>query len=313
MDQQTGELALAALGRAREAIGTAEAMVRQAMDLPDAQKAPKAKEGPKKPKFHVAESLSAHLLGPTPDLTNEDWPQAVSPYMIVRTDIEKQFRAVQVVGLIPMALEGMNVLDCGCGEGHIAGEIAARARHVVAYDPVRVQTWRDKTNLIHTDDLGTVTEKGPYDAIILYDVLDHLEGESPTTLLAKLRDLLTPNGRIFLRTHPWTAKHGSHLYEANLNKAYAHLALTPDELVIAGFDVKPNLKVVRPMAAYEQFAKTAGFKVLDRKGHNDPVEPFFSGDLLDRIIKVTWKGDIQPDDALKIMSNSFIDYTLGRS
>lgn len=311
MDKQTGELALAALERAREAIGTAEAALRQAMASPAPQKATKGK-GEKKTRFHVAESLSAHLLGPTPNVNDEDWPQAVSPFMIVRTDIEKQFRAVQIVGLIPMALEGMNVLDCGCGEGQIAGEVAARAKRVTAYDPFCDQDkWQDKPNLLFTNNLDVVQERGPYDAILLYDVIDHLEGESPATFLATMGKLLAPNGRVFMRAHPWTSKHGSHLYETNLNKAYAHLALTPDELVIAGFDVKPNLRIVRPMAAYEQFAKTAGLKVLDRKGHNDPVEPYFSGELLDRIIGVTWKGEIAPEDALKIMSNSLIDYILG--
>lgn len=239
--------------------------------------------------------------------------------MIVKSDTEKQFRAVQIVGLISLPFEEMTVLDVGCGEGHISKEIANRAKNVVGYDIMESASWptlmaaAPSGLLTFTADKKAVEAKKPYDCIVLYDVLDHIEREDPTSLMVWLSSLLAPEGRIFIRAHPWTARHGSHLYETGLNKAFVHLALTVDELAIAGFDVKPNLRIVRPMAAYEHIFRDAGLKVFDRKGHTDPVEPYFSGPLLERIIKVTWRGAIDPDAALKIMGNHFIDYHLARA
>jgi SAM-dependent methyltransferase len=217
-----------------------------------------------------------------------------------------------------LPFEDMKVLDCGCGEGHIAHEIANRSKSVVGYDIINSPSWANLANtapagtLSFTTSKETVASKAPYDCIILYDVIDHLEKEDPIQFLRWLHTLLADDGRIFVRAHPWTAKHGSHLYENGLNKAYVHLALTPDELAQAGVEVKPNLRISRPMAAYENMFKDASLKVYERKGRSDPIEPFFSGPLLERIIKVTWRGSIDQDAALKIMSNCFIDYSLSK-
>jgi hypothetical protein len=130
-------------------------------------------------------------------------------------------------------------------------------------------------------------------------------------MLIWLRDVLTPNGKIFIRTHPWTARHGGHSYE-HINKAFIHLVFTPDELFQSGVKPDHNLKIVRPMATYEKWFVEAGLKITDRNIQAEPVEPFFHGHLLERMIKVTWGGKIDKEQAHKIMTNSFIDYKLVR-
>jgi len=203
-------------------------------------------------------------------------------------------------------------LDFGCGEGHVAKEIAGHAKKVIGFDVKKHDTWTSKAgpNLAFTRSLDDVEKGGPYDRIVLYDVLDHLKGVHPLEMLEFLRPLLAPGGIAFCRCHPWTARHGGHLYE-KINKAYVHLALTPDELASAGYVPEHNLKLVKPMAAYGSWFEMAGFTVMNRKVTQDPVPEYFHGPLLERICKVTWAGKMEPDQAIKIMANQFVDYLLG--
>ncbi len=266
----------------------------------------------RKPKIQTAESLPADQLGSTPDPALPDWPEAVMPHMIVthKGAVEKQFRALQIARLLGN-FDNQTVLDVGCDEGYITKEIGHNAKKVIGYDLKSSDIWPKlaSDNVLFTDDKVAV-EAERYDTILLYDVLDHLVGVEPIKFMTWLNSLLAPGGKIFVRTHPWTAKHGGHLYEHGFNKAFLHLALTPDELVQLGIDLPASLKFNRPMATYEHIFIGSGLKIAERKGHTEPVDSFFSGSILDRIIKVTWKGAIDPAAALKIMANSFVDYTL---
>jgi 2-polyprenyl-3-methyl-5-hydroxy-6-metoxy-1,4-benzoquinol methylase len=327
MDKATGELLLQALERVEAALQTIKAIVNDALknasststtSLPTPSSHRVAGVTNRKSKIQVAESLPAAQLGPIPNVHSEAWPESIPAHMNVanRGDLEKQFRAVQIVSLMQLNLNGKKVLDLGCGEGHVAKEIGNQAKKAVGMDIHSHNSWDRLTSRLvsYTDDRKQAQEWGPYDAIILYDVLDHLEGQDPVGFMTWVASLLADDeSQIFIRTHPWTSKHGSHLYETGLNKAYAHLALTPDELAQMGVDVKPNLRIIRPMAAYEHTFKEAKLKTTDRKGHNEPVDPFFTGDILDRIVKVTWRGQIDLEAALKVMSNQFIDYVLVRA
>lgn len=264
-------------------------------------------------KLQLAESLPASQLGPLPPI-GDDWPPAAAPHMIVngKGESEKQFRAVQVVKLLREDLTHKRVLDLGCDEGYISRELSEVAHQVVGYDLKPRPTWDGLANakLRFSQDRSDVAA-APYDFILLYDVIDHLEGEDPVALLTWANGLLSHGGKIFVRAHPWTSRHGGHLYEIGLNKAFLHLALTPDELARLGHTPPPALRLARPQASYESLFKDAGLKVLEKKVHGETVDEFFSGALLDRMIKITWKGAIDRAEALKIIGNSFIDYKLG--
>lgn len=274
---------------------------------------PEAKRNGKR-RFVTAESLPANQLGPIPDYTATDWPMAAPEQMIVRSDSEeaKRFRAMQIIALLGMALQGKTVLDCGCGDGFVANELGNQTKSV-GYDIAVSPIWDRLTtpNVSYSTD-KSVIEKNKYDVIILYDVIDHLEREDPITFLEWLASLLAPNGQIFVRAHPWTSRTGGHLYEQT-NKAFLHLALTPDELVKEGLKLPYNLKLIRPMASYELMFRGANLTIEARKATTEPVEQFFSDSILDRIIKTTWKGAMADKESyLKIMANSFIDYRLSR-
>jgi 2-polyprenyl-3-methyl-5-hydroxy-6-metoxy-1,4-benzoquinol methylase len=230
-------------------------------------------------------------------------------------EADKQFRALQIVSLIKLPMNDKIVLDCGCGEGYNAAEMANSATKVVGYDPKQDPHWagRSKDNLILTANRDTASEHAPFDLIVLYDVIDHIVGDDPADFVQWLSSQMNPGGTMFVRTHPWTSRTGGHAYE-DANKAFIHLALTPDELAKSGIKVKePNLKVVRPMAAYEQWFKDAGLEVEDKRVKTAEVEPFFSGPIMDRIIKINWGGKIDADTARKILANHFIDYTLRKA
>lgn len=316
-DQQQMEQAL---DRAQAALNTMRALLASSSKGPGnapsptlaSQKSsstPPSQKGKRKLKISTAESLPADKLGPAP--SKEGWPLAVQPTLIVKGSGEKQFRAIQISRLLGN-FDGKTVLDVGCDEGYLSREIGARAKKVVAYDLKPAKTWdKFKTDTLSFTADKVEVEGAQYDIIVLYDVLDHLAGEDPVKFMAWLNSLLAQGGKVVVRCHPWTSRHGSHLYENGHNHAFYHLALTPDELVQEGVDLQGGFRINRPMAAYEHIFKGAGFKIVERKAFADAVEPFFSGEVLDRIIKVTWKGEIDQAGALKIMSNSFIDYTLG--
>lgn len=328
MDAQTKQLVFQTINRLEETIRTLKSLIgiqptpSSPTSTPPKQKPSKLPQEPgfgpkdskKGPKF-FATSLSADHLGPTPDFKSDDWPIAIDPSMIVpiEGDTEKQYRALQIIGLMGMPLEGKVVLDCGCGEGYNAREMANTATQVVAYDIKNDEHWpgRNKENLFFACEKKLVEERAPYDFIVLYDVIDHLRGEDPESFMQWVSSLLKGDGCIFVRTHPWTAATGGHYYES-ANKAWIHLALTPDELVQAGLtSTESNLRIVRPMAAYELWFKNAGLVIDTKQAKSSEVDAFFLNDgLIDRIIKVTWGGAIDIATAKKIMTNHWVDYVL---
>jgi len=143
--------------------------------------------------------------------------------------------------------------------------------------------------------------------ILGYDVIDHIEGQDLESVFLFIRSVLSSKGRAFIRCHPWTSKHGSHLYN-KLNKAYAHLVLTPDELAQRGYIAEYNMKIVRPLACYDSLLTKSGLNIISMKGHVDTIDSFFDGPLLDRINKVAYQGKADRDTILKIMGLQFIDY-----
>jgi len=272
-------------------------------------------------------SVSSAQLGPIPDYTSAEWPEAIDEAMIIdkNSKAEQKYRALQIINHIKETVRNKKILDFGCGNGYVAAEAAFTARLVVGYDVRKDPMWDNHgylpdiassgrlTNQPYTLDLTTdinkLKEHAPFDLIILYDVLDHVVASTPLEVIKTVRSLLADDGCIFIRTHPWTSRTGGHIYE-QYNKAYLHLALTPDEMVKVGIDVDANSKIVRPIAAYELWFKEAGLTVTDRKAKTNMVEPFFDGSLLDRIIKINWGNKIDRDTARKIMSNHLIDYKL---
>jgi SAM-dependent methyltransferase len=247
------------------------------------------------------------------------WPEAVNPNLICNPESfdDKNERGRGIIEMcIEENLKDLKFLDYGCGEGHCAALSAEYNSTIsIGYDPQPKDTWSNYTarnNLLFTSDFNAVKAAGPFDVILLYDVIDHVVGESPEDVLAKVSSLLSPTGKIYMRTHPFISRHGPHLYH-DLNKAYIHLVFTPDELrqLIPNSKYRePCIGVTTPIRTYEGFITKAGLKIMNKRDIQEKVEPFFKiPKIAERIMRNLGVNSF-PDFQ---MSLQFIDYILTKN
>lgn len=244
-------------------------------------------------------------------LFSDNWPSAVNPHLICNPNSEqdKKDRGIGIIELViekPLSKEE-RFLDFGCGGGHCV--IAAQeifGCQCVGYDKKKYD-WQNSQNVLFSTSFEEVQKSGPYDAILLFDVIDHCE-ENPVDILKMAASVLSPNGKIYMRCHPWISRHGTHLY-TKLNKAFIHLVFNDEEIktLIQDYQPEKNQKVIKPLSTYDAFVAESGLKKESRQEIKDTVEPFFkTPKLAQRIIDNTSKKDFLEFQ----MSLSFVDYVL---
>lgn len=250
-------------------------------------------------------------------LESDKWPEAVNPNLICdpNSETDKTERGRGIIELmIEEDLKGLKFLDMGCGEGHCAYlSTEYQTALSVGYDVRRHDTWAkvegSKSNLLLTTDYAAVQENGPYDVIIIFDVLDHLVQDTPENFLRKAATVLKDTGKIYMRVHPYVSRHGTHLYH-DINKAFAHLVFTEAELkqlVPNQFFTESNVGVKFPLKTYGGWIEAAGLKVDNRRDLTEKVEPFFKiPKIAERIMRNVGSNSF-PDFQ---MSLNFIDYVL---
>lgn len=251
-------------------------------------------------------------------VNSSKWPEAVNPHLICNPESNAD-KAERGRGIIEMLVEdnlkGLKLLDYGCGEGYCAGiSTEFDTAESVGYDVVRSAVWgsfQPRPSLLFTTDFAEAAARGPFDVVLLYDVIDHVVGEDAATVLSKAAGLLSPTGKIYMRTHPFTSRHATHLYH-DLNKAYVHLVFSPDELkqlVPQSKYVVPSIEVTTPIMTYNTFIEKAGLKVVHKREVSEKVEPFFKiPKIADRIMKNLGKNNFPEFQ----MSLQFIDYVLAK-
>jgi len=235
---------------------------------------------------------------------NEDWPEAIDPEVIYT---DKGERASNIMTFIVTEyMEGLRFLDYKCGSGHVVQEAASRHTSItVGYDESKEWEFDSTEKVIYTSEFEQVRSMAPFDVILLYDVLDHID--NPVQTLQQIRQLLSDRGRIYLRCHPWSSRTGGHLHE-KINKAYLHLVLDDVELTrIGGYKTKYSNKVTQPLYTYRKWIEDASLKVEQELPIIEPMEDYFLNDavLLDRVQKY-WKDD----DIQCYTSIQFVDYVL---
>lgn len=258
-------------------------------------------------------------------LNGTDWPEAVDPILLVQSEEDKKLRADSIVFLfLGDNQKEISFLDVGCDEGHVANLVAnSGAKISVGYDIKNDNHWKKNnfshSNLFFSGDFSEIKNKGLYDKILMYDVLDHVD--DPIETLKSISTLLSPNGEISVRCHPWCSKHGGHLYRTK-NKAYLHLVLTDEEISVLIGDEKPIFvnKVIHPLDTYSKWFSSAGLKVSSRDLVADEVPSFFSDNpIVSGRIKRNWKNSPVPRLANGIefpffqMKQLFVDYKLIRT
>jgi 2-polyprenyl-3-methyl-5-hydroxy-6-metoxy-1,4-benzoquinol methylase len=99
----------------------------------------------------------------------------------------------ELVALLPERLG--RVLDVGCGAGAVGRAIRARSSELVGIelDPEAAARARDAYDrvLVGSAESHVAEAGGPFDAILLYDLIEHLA--APEALLVTLRSVAAPN------------------------------------------------------------------------------------------------------------------------
>jgi 2-polyprenyl-3-methyl-5-hydroxy-6-metoxy-1,4-benzoquinol methylase len=243
-----------------------------------------------------------------PYLFDENWPVAIDPSLICDNEEKIKFRANGIIDLlIGERLNGKKFLDFGCGEGHTLE--AARNREAdlaFGFDVDGSKFKFDQKDF--SDNFELVKTKAPFDVILLHDVLDHAVVLDPVQILMQAASVLSDNGRIYVRNHPWCSRHGSHLYLYK-NLAFLHLVFDEIELVrCEGLQLEPNIKVTNPIETYRSWFGKANLEVKSEFIIRSEVEEFFTktAPISERIQK-HW---MDPATAKSNMEIDFIEYIL---
>jgi hypothetical protein len=153
-----------------------------------------------------------------------------------------------------------------------------------------------------------VQKNAPYDIILIHDVLDHIEEISPVQALNMAASVLSAEGRIYLRTHPWCSRHGSHLYMKK-NTAFLHLLMDEIELMRCyGLEIEHNIKVFNPIETYNNWIKEANLEIKSEFVIRNAVENVFTKpSIIKERLNKHWN---QPETIENQMEINFIEYIL---
>lgn len=246
-------------------------------------------------------------------LESDKWPAAVDPALICDTNSEedKLNRAEGILELlIEEPLKDKKFLDFGCGEGHTAYKaIAQEVTLSVGYDIIKNDNWAkyQADKLILTTNKEEVQQHAPFDVILIYDVIDHTTQEKASEILTLAKTLLADNGKIYMRTHPFSSRHATHLYHKT-NKAFMHLVFTEDELQKLGLEkTEDHWKVVYPLAKYKALITNVNLKIRSNNVLRQQVEPFFKQQIVANKIIEKFNNKKFPDYQLE---QQFLDYVL---
>lgn len=236
------------------------------------------------------------------------WPEAIVARSAIKPTVADQInRANSVLDMmIDKSLEKVHFLDYGCGEGYVAKKALDRgAATSTAYDLVSSPSWDDPkvTYTTKSSDL----KDGFYDAIFLYDVIDHCLDAIAT--MKHVKSLLKPDGVVYVRCHPWTSKHATHLFRDGLNKAFIHLFLTEAEIKGLGHTPMFTRREKNPLEAYRWFFHE--FKIKKEHVIRESLNEFFKVPSFKELVLTEQEIPAdQAKDFFESMEINFVDYVI---
>lgn len=235
------------------------------------------------------------------DINDENWPKAVQEEQIVKTEEQKKVRA-QLISSNLKSYKG-KILDYGCGDGYVTSHLGPDC---IGYDIEKFDSW-DYFDNKFTIDWEEIKSNGPYDSIILYDVIDHMTNEDVELTIKNIKEVAKNNCKIMMLVHPWTSQHGGHLYEI-INKSHLHLLLNDEEFS----SISPNKihnKVLRPQAYYKLMIEDH-FTVKSKKVVLNSLDNWIIDNLVPIISEHVYLNKLVEDQVIKLMSISGIYYDL---
>ena len=223
---------------------------------------------------------------------SDEWPEAVPADLICdeKSEVDKTNRAQGVVEvLISEPVDGKRCLDFGTGEGHVTRELANHgAAYAMGYDIVN-NFMKQGPRMQFTTEWKSVQDHGPYDVVLISDVLDHLVDLDPVEALKRVKSVLNENGKVYLRRHNYMSRHGTHLYR-QLNKAFLHLVFNETEMteLIENPEPLPTYRYYFPIKTYTDQINQSGLVIKSDFRTTTPVEGIFERrEILDRIFENT--------------------------
>lgn len=249
------------------------------------------------------------------DLMSIDcWPEAVENYLVASNNRENQINRANAVldSMLDRSVENLDFLDFGCGDGWIARQAFTRGvNSVTGYDIKESLNWENIDKVKFTANFNDL-KQGHYDVIMLYDVLDHCE--DAVGVMNQIKGLLKfGKSVVYVRCHPWTSRHATHVYKQGLNKAYVHLFLTWDEITeLLAEGEKPMFtrNEKNPLEAYRWWFHE--FKTIkERLIKDEPLSQFFLVPSFRELIIQEQK--LSPDRIegfFRDMEVQFVDYIL---
>ncbi len=232
-------------------------------------------------------------------LNSDQWPHAIDPTLICNAENEqdKEDRAEGIIDLVvDVHLKNLSFLDFGCGDGHVVEKTRQQGpRRAVGFDIKTYEKWDEwesSETIFHTNDWEEVQRAGPYNAILMYDVIDHIIGHENEVInaLKRIKSVAAPGVKVFVRCHPWCSRHATHLYH-KMNKAYLHVIFTSEELEKMGLITENEArKIIHPIITYQNWFRQAGFQVPKQPNiTSENIENFFvDTPVVARRIKSHW-------------------------
>ena len=238
----------------------------------------------------------------------QNWPKLSDCHLLYNInsdDLRK--KNLSIIDIIDHPTEKVSIkendkfLDYGCGEGFclpLISEIYGCS--CFGYDIIKSKFWSDSKKIKFFSSFEKILENGPYDSIMIHDVLDKVEKESPIQFLKNVSSLLARDGKIYMRCYPWISMQGGDL-SRKTDRAFAHLVFKENS-------EDNNLFVVNPLKTYANFFSMSNLKMIYARKSFDFLNSFFKENdfIKSRIIKNTGQRDLPEFQ----MSIKFIDYCL---
>lgn len=284
----------------REYIAACEHMLKFFRKLLEEEKA--FLSGPASERERIAELTELRMIA-----KSDVWPNAIPKELISEDNIESQMaRAAGILGeYIAVDLNGKRFLDFGCGAGHVveAAKSLFGAATAIGYDIREKAEWSDLKEGKFTSNINTLKQAGPFEVILLYDVLDH--ADNPVEVLKLCKQLKAIDGKIYVRCHPWSSRTGLNIHKI-LNKAYLHLVFTETELTSLGVVGEKTTKI-QNTDIYKEWINSAELTIMKESSIKQEIELFFTHNpAILRRIRSNF-GEIFPRE---LMGIQFVDFVL---